>query len=162
MHRGFTCLDPDWKMISASLRKGVLYVKMPVAIAVLLGAAWKTVSARFHERDILEIHRNDALFKLIGDELEGSIEYGIGSVFYSTPIDVCEKDIEALKTFADKDTSTLFQSFVDALEAGLKSDPAVDWITRVGGPKPNAFEALQPEPEPVQLSLDDLDVAIDV
>jgi hypothetical protein len=156
MHIGFEKLDPRWQMISASLRKGQLYVKMPIAKARALLIVWHVVSQKAagpadHSKRI------NALIKLIEDEAVGSQTYGIASVFYMASDAECQEDIDALTSFVAEDATGVLQSFKDALEKGMQSDPEVDWIARVGGPQAHPFEALQMEPEPVdQLSFDDL------
>ncbi len=142
MHRGFDKLDPKWQQFAASIRKGQVYVKMPVGKARALGMVWEVISSHVHERDSIACHILDQLFKLINDEVLGSQEFKIKSVFYSSTVEFCQKDIEALKSFVERDLTGIFQSFVEVLEKGLHADPEVDWITRVGGPQAHPFDAL--------------------
>lgn len=154
--RGFDKLDPHWQKFAASLRKDQIYVKMPVGKARAICIVWPVISAHVHERDIREIWTLDALVKLLTDEASGSQEYGIKSVFYSLTVESCQKDIDALRVFVEKDATGVFRAFMDALEGGLRSDPAFDWITRVGGPSSHPFEALQRDSDPVDILFEDL------
>lgn len=150
MHRGFEKLDPRWQMISASLRKGQLYVKMPIAKARALMMVWQIISSATkltHDQKLVD--RVNTAFKLIEDEAVGSQTYGIASVFYMVSDAECQEDIDALMSFVAEDKTGILQSFKEALEAGLRSDPEVDWIARVGGPVAHPFEALQRDSVPV-------------
>jgi len=151
MYIGFTKLDPSWQGFAASLRKGQIYVKMPIEKAQALGMVWHILSQRISPagtlHDVLV-----SLFKLIEDEARGSQAYGIKSVFYSATVDSCQKDIEALGCFVAEDQTGVFRAFKEALEKGLQSDPEVDWIARVGGPQAHPFEALQKDSDPVGMS----------
>ena len=151
MYVGFTKLDPGWQGFAASLRKGQVYVKMPIDKACTLCTAWHVISDRIQGRTI-ECHVLDQLFKLINDEALGSREYGIRSMFYVATVESCQKDVEALRSFAEKDLTGVFKLFKEALEKGLQSDPGVDWIARVGGPQAHPFEALQKDSDPVGMS----------
>jgi hypothetical protein len=153
---GFTKLDPHYQRFAASLRKGQLYVKMPIVKARALGMVWHIISAHVHERVAIECAVLDQLFKLLEDEAQGSQTYGIKSVFYSSTEESCHKDIESLRAFVEKDATGVFRSFMETLEKGLQSDPEVDWIARVGGPQAHPFEALQEEPEPVNVLFGDV------
>lgn len=152
MHRGFNNLDPCWQDFAASLRKGELFVKIPIGKAYTLCTAWHVVSDHIHERDDNEYRALDQMFKLIEDEALGSLEYGIKSMFYVVNVKSCQKDIEALGSFVEKDLTGVFKLFKEVLEKGLQSDPAVDWIARVGGPRAHPFEALQRDSDPVGMS----------
>jgi hypothetical protein len=68
----------------------------------------------------------------------------------------CGKDIEVVSYFVAEDQTGVFKLFKESLEKGLQSDPEVDWIARVGGPQAHPFEALQLEPEPVDVLFEDL------
>lgn len=154
--RGFEKLDPKWQDFAASLRKGQVYVKMPVAKARALGMVWHILSQKIMLTEtVLTCGTN--LIKMIMDEAVASQTYGIKSVFYMVPVEECGKDIEVLGYLVEGDSTGVFRLFKESLEKGLQSDPEVDWITRVGGPQAHPFEALQPEiTEPVELSIEDL------
>jgi hypothetical protein len=155
MHRGFNNLDPHWTSFAASLRKGQLYIKMPIAKARALGMVWHVLSQHGAYSKGLQ-DAVDTMIKLITDEAVGSQTYGIKSVFYMVPVDQCEKDIEVIGHLVAGDETGVFLSFKETLEKGLQSDPEVDWITRVGGPQAHPFSGLQMDSDPVQLSLEDL------
>jgi hypothetical protein len=155
MHTGFKRLDPHWQQFAASLRKDQIYVKMPLSKARALGAVWDILSKKIMFTEPVLGDMID-LIKLIADEAVGSQTYGISSVFYMVSTDQCGKDIEVLGNLIDKDQTGVFKLFKESLERGLKSDPDVDWIARVGGPKAHPFEALQSESETVDLSYEDL------
>jgi hypothetical protein len=155
-HVGFNNLDPHWTRFAASLRKGQVYVKMPIAKARALGMVWHILSQKCSQSKEV-VDAMGAMIKVITEEAVGSQTYGIKSVFYMVPTDQCGKDIEVLGYFVAEDQTGVFKLFKESLEKGLQSDPEVDWITRVGGPQAHPFEALQPEmSEPVELSIDDL------
>lgn len=155
MDLGFRKLDPNWQQIAASLRKEQLYVKMPIAKARAVCMVWQIVSQTITGSPEHIARLNEA-FNLLEEETVGSQTYGIKSVFYMVSVDQCERDIEALASFVEEDASGVLRSLKEALEAGLRSNPEVDWIARVGGPPAHPFEALQRESIPVDdLSLDD-------
>ena len=155
MHRGFNKLDPDWQNFAASLRKGDIYVKMPIAKARALGMIWYILSQKGAYSKGLK-DALDALIKVITEEATGSQTYGIKSVFYMVPVDQCEKDIELVSHLVAGDQTGVFKLFKETLEKGLQSDPEVDWIARVGGPQAHPFEGLQVESDPVDVLFEDL------
>ena len=153
---GFDKLDPDWQQFAASLRKGRIYVKMPVGKARALGMIWEVLSKSFAMPTPELKTKMDDLIKLVTDEAVGSQTYGIKSVFYMVSAEECRKDIEVLDYLAEEDATGVFRAFMDALEGGLRSDPAFDWITRVGGPSSHPFEALQRDSDYVDILFEDL------
>jgi hypothetical protein len=156
MHRGFNNLDPRWQDFAASLRKGQIYVKMPVGKARTLGMVWHIISQKHSITPGSVAQDMEKLIKLITEEAVGSQTYGIKSVFYMVPEAECGKDIEVVSYFVAEDQTGVFKLFKESLEKGLQSDPEVDWIARVGGPQAHPFEALQPESEPVDVLFEDL------
>ena len=155
MHRGFNNLDPKWQDFAASLRKGDVYVKMPIAKARALGMIWHILSQKgAYSKGLIDAL--DAMIKIITEEAIGSQTYGIKSVFYMVPVDQCKKDIELVSHLVAGDQTGVFVLFKETLEKGLQSDPEVDWIARVGGPQAHPFESLQPESNTVDISFEDL------
>ena len=154
MHVGFDKLDPKWLEFAASLRKGQLYVKMPVTRARALSLVWDIL--RQKEAEVEHVAPVDDILKMILQEAKDSQTYGVKSVFYMLSTDQCEKDIEALNNIVGGDKTGVFKRFKETLEKGLRSEPEVDWISRVGGPKAHTFEALQTESEPVDPLIEDL------
>ncbi len=60
------------------------------------------------------------------------------SLFYAAPIEEIRTDIMALRIAVAEDRYGVLAQFHDALLRGLRNDPRVDWIARVGGPNPNS------------------------
>lgn len=151
-------VDPDWTEFSASNRKNQIFVKMPAVKAKSLLDLW-TVISQTVELDPETRRLSSEIFKLLQDELEGTLEYGNKSVFYTVPSDVCRKDVKALQQLEDKDPTHVFTDFRETLEKGIRNDPSVDWIQRVGGP-PNRgpLAGLEREDEDfLELSIFDLE-----
>lgn len=150
--------DPQWQKMSASLRKGVLYVKMPIEKAQVLLATWKLEGCK----DVGEgAFVASKLFDLIRDEAKASEDFRIRSVFYSSPIDKCREDIDLIGKHIDlarkqgnTEAAEILNQFREVLELGLKLDPGVDWIARTGGPPARASDALQPEPQRIEEIID--------
>ncbi len=131
--------DPRWREFSASLRQGQLYVKMPVGSGTALV-------------DTLEIARviskSDAVQPLI-DFLRKEIERHTNpSLYFALSTTQAEQDAEAVRAVEDSLSDPRFLArFRKALEAGLHNDPSVDWISRVGGPRPEEPQGLEIGPE---------------
>lgn len=150
-------LDSRWQEFAASLRDGQLFVKMPAPKARALLLVWEILSQRVKTTRETAASAT-ALFRLLHEELTGTLEYGIKSVFYSIPLEMCQKDIEVLRHYEGEDATGVFAAFRETLERGLRNDPLVDWIARVGGPKREALAGLEREDsEPVDLSVFDED-----
>lgn len=149
-------LDLCWQQFAASLRKGQIYVKMPVGKARALGTIWNVLSQKvMHDQSIKGAM--DTLIKTVTDEAVDSRTFGIKSVFYMLSVDDCKKDIEVLNYFVKEDQTGVFRAFMDALEGGLRSDSVFDWITRVGGPSSHPSNAPQRNSNPVDVLFEDLD-----
>ncbi len=124
--------DPGWQEFGASLRKDQLYVKMPLKKAgVLLDAI---DIAGFMTGDLDDPSPAEGLLAFLRAEMNRATNQ---SLFYVVSVDEVKKDIEQLSLIEPKDRIGLIQRFRVTLEAGLRNDPKVDWITRVGGPKPD-------------------------
>ena len=114
--------DPNWTEISASLRKGTLYVKMQKSKA----------SSIVH---ILQDADQDLLRKKIQDS-------GMAFVF-SGSTDDWNEDLITLKKIRVTESSGGVEDLIQAVEAGLRNEPRVDWISRIGGPPRDALDALE-------------------
>ena len=88
-------VDPKWKEISASLRDGNLFVKMPASTARELHALWDIMKSKLEPTDASK--EVSKLMDLILDEAKGSLTYGNLSMCYMVSLDQCKKDIEAMK-----------------------------------------------------------------
>ena len=110
--------DSRWTECSASLRKGTLYVKMPRAKVILL-------------IEILSAENQDLLQKEILESKKAFVFYG------ST--DDWNEDLVTLKGLAPSGITT---ELVLAIEAGLRNEPNVDWVSRIGGPPREDSDAL--------------------
>ena len=112
--------DPKWTEVSASLRKGKLYVKVPhfkvpVLIQALLAA------------------EEDLLSKEILESTKAFVFYG--------PTDDWNEDLTTLRSMKTQDLMVV--EFALAIEAGLRNEAQVDWISRAGGPPPEVLDALE-------------------
>jgi len=121
--------DSRWTEISASLRKGKLYVKMPRVKVILLIEALDAEEQDLLRKEILE---SDKAF-----------------VFYGSTDDWNE-DLITLKTVGSsnfiKETPSLtmvIQELILAVEAGLRNEDRVDWVSRTGGPPKEDLDALE-------------------
>lgn len=140
--------DPRWREMSASLRKGQLFVKMPVSQAYLLSLALNHALEDCLTKEAEEYLRKDLLEFLIR-EIEGARSLQHQSIFYQVPSETALKDANLLRDELEAhDHSGIIERFRTTLESGLEDDPRVDWIRRVGGPGPSCdFESL-PTPAP--------------
>lgn len=148
--------DPRWKETSASLREGVLFVKMPVSQAFMLILVLQSLLKQYDPNLAGKGNRylkEDFLDFLI-KEVEGARALGHYSVFYQVPEEAARKDSALLLSLAGTDTFGILSHFQQVLEAGLREDPEVDWIARVGGPSPNAN--LLSLDEPMDLDLEEV------
>lgn len=131
MSLGIQVLDGRWKSFSASLRDGVIYLKMPREHARKICAHWLLIS---HEHPEVEAGLLPGLFATIQAE-EAQDELAIRSCFLSIPADEAQVTIDHLDRFAQWDDPGGFMNkFRGSLRLGLLGDPDVDWIVRVGGP----------------------------
>jgi hypothetical protein len=135
-------LDPKWQEFSASKRGRAVFVKMTTLKARVICVAWDLISRRLEEIDKGSL---PSLFKDIGREVEASMEHNTAFVVYSIPVANCRRDVESLQRFTGQAQSKIEEMlvlFCEALEAGLKGDPRVDWIARCGGPTPDRREGI--------------------
>jgi hypothetical protein len=115
----FNSQDSQWTEISASLRKGKLYVKMP------RGKVDTLIKALFDEQ-------KDLLKKEVLESAKSFVFYG------ST--DDWNEDLMTLKELNSSETVT---ELILAVEAGLRNEAWVDWVSRVGGPPREDLDALE-------------------
>ena len=125
-------VDPLWKEISASLRAGYLYVKMPRTTARRIAFILQ-LECKQGTKD------SSAVAKFLTDLVTQGIDF---SIYFSLTIPAAGKEMETLAIFED----ALVKNYVRVLQAGLDNDPAVDWITRVGGPGANPSPSFEMEP----------------
>jgi hypothetical protein len=137
--------DPERGNFSASLRKGSLYVKMPLKKA--LGLVQALELAGFLTGDVEDPNPAAEFQDFLAGEYRRATNQ---SLFYAVDVEGARKDIESLMLVEPQDESGLIRTFCDCLEAGLRNDPGVDWIGRVGGPKPDAApeDPRRAEPRP--------------
>jgi len=121
--------DSRWTEISASLRKGTLYVKMPREKVIFL-------------IEVLTHEKQDLITKEILDSRKAFVFFG--------PTDDWNEDLITLKALGSssfvKETPSLIgtvQELVLAIEAGLRNEDLFDWISRVGGPPREGRDALE-------------------
>lgn len=114
--------DPRWHEISASLRSGKLWVKLP------------------RERCTRVVNAlNQA-----GEDLLRKETYENGkSFFFVGSIDDWNEDLLTLEKATLKDPTGALREFTAAVAAGLRNDPEVDWVARIGGPDRQADQALE-------------------
>lgn len=128
-----TPCDPFWQCFGASLRKDILYVKMPLSRAQRLLDSMELAS--FLTGDVTEVKPVDELLAFLREQFQAATNQ---SLFYRIPAEEARKDIANLITLEPRDRSGIIQKFRFSLEKGLRDDPKVDWITRMGGPKPDS------------------------
>lgn len=123
--------DPNWKRISASLRDGKLYVKMPKTKALTLVRVLINLGLDFRTK---EIYENSSSFVF-----SGSIED-----WQKDLKDLSESARIAMQEGATSPSSgAILVELRKSVSKGLDSDPDVDWILRVNGPIGNHLEALE-------------------
>lgn len=150
-------VDPRWKEFSASIRKGVLYVKMPAEKANLLVLSMQCLRAlkeMGEEISLGNLHTQEVFLR---EQVEAATN---PSVFISVTAENVREDIETLRSIEERDQAGILRSYREVLEKGLRNEPAVDWITRMGGPKADPFEGLAKDDvnrEPEFLSIFDLE-----
>ncbi len=127
--------DPQWKLISASLRENPegtlsIYLKLPATKLweIIVGVAYYTQA--LPSQDGTQKHLV-ALLDFFRHEHKSSMA---PSIFLCVPVEEIKKDIAFLQPIADTSRNTSVEDFIAAVEAGLRNDKAVDWITRCGGP----------------------------
>ncbi len=111
--------DPRWTEISASLRKGKLYVKMPREKVKPFLEALEAESQDLYLKEVLESPRSFVL---------------------CAPVDDWNQDLITLK---DLRPSVVVTEFILVLEAGLRNEDLVDWIARIGGPPREDSDTLE-------------------
>ncbi len=146
--RNLTLCDSQWKLISASLREspeGVLsiYLKLPA------DKLWEIVLEIIYYTQALPAQSKvqehlTALTNFFKREYKASSE---PSIFLRIPVEEIKKDILSLKPVADYSKGTSVEDFIAAVEAGLRNDPKVDWITRCGGPAYVVSKDADPAPQ---------------
>ena len=111
--------DQWWNKISASLRQGRLYVKMPREKVISFVAELAQVN-----QDLLwkETYESDKAF------------------VFSGSTDDWKEDLQVLKAL---EPQAVVQELIAAIEAGLRNEPQVDWISRIGGPPREEDAALE-------------------
>jgi len=114
-----TWQDPRWTEASASLRKGTLYVKLPRAKVILLIEELTSQEQDLLQKEILESQK--------------------AFVFYG-PTDDWNEDLVTLKGMNPSGITT---ELVLAIEAGLRNEDQVDWISRIGGPPRETSDVLE-------------------
>lgn len=133
--------DPRWREFSASLRKGQLYVKMPTGSGTALVTTLEIAGV---------VSKSDAVDPLISFLRSEIQRHTNPSLYLAFSIAQAEQDVKAVRVVEDCLADSRFLvRFREALEAGLRNDPSVDWITRVGGPRPD-------EPQGSEIGPDDL------
>lgn len=111
--------DPRWSEASASLRKGKLYVKLSREKTLLLVAALTKQHKDLGEKETLESPK---------------------SFVFADSTDGWNEDLVVLKGL---EPAASIQEIILAIEAGLRNDAQVDWISRVGGPPREPIDALE-------------------
>ena len=102
--------DSRWTECSASLRKELLYVKMPRVKATILVAALDMANQDLFRKEILESRK---------------------AFVFCGSTDDWNKDLLTLKALP---SSPVVSELILAIEAGLRNEAWVDWISRVNGP----------------------------
>lgn len=118
----FPVQDPYWLEVSASLRKGILFVKMP-----------RSKVSRLVR--MLLITKKDLSQKKIEESEKVFIFHSFASDW--------KEDLPVLREIVTKDASGVVQEIVTAIENGLRNDARVDWVSRVGGPSRKNSDSLE-------------------
>ncbi len=140
--------DPHWTQFSASLRQGQLYVKMPVSSGTALVTHLEIASV-VSESDVVQ-----PLINFLRGELDRRTN---PSLYYAVSVTEAEQDIEAVRAVeASLSEPRFVTAFRKSLEAGLRNDPSVDWITRVGGPMSDELQGSTIDPDDL-LELPDIE-----
>lgn len=111
--------DPEWQKISASLRKGELYLKMTPEAALDLSLRIRT--ARVEELEDLQT--------LLREEAQLSREKGYRAACFIFDTPTASRDIAALEKIPNP--GGRLPEFIRALRGGLEGDPELDWIARI-------------------------------
>jgi len=111
--------DPRWAEVSASLRKGRLFVKISKEKTLLLEHALTEQHKDLGEKETLESAK---------------------TFVFTDSIDGWNQDLAILKGMV---SSAILQEIILAIEAGLRNDAQVDWVSRVGGPPREDIDALE-------------------
>jgi hypothetical protein len=115
------------------LREGSLYIKISLSKAEALVRALEVAGALTGGLDAPNPARELLIF--LRTELYRATNQ---SLFVAVSSAEAEEDIKNLRLVEAQDDTELVRKFRECLEAGLRNDPQVDWISRVGGPKPDA------------------------
>lgn len=144
-------VDPRWTEMSASLRKGTVYVKLPLNSARIVVILLERVCS--DEPDTQTSMKIQTLRDFLKDELEAAAAYSTlvpqRSLFYALPVTEAAADAAVIQVVEEKDASGVLRTFRQTLSRGAEGDTNVDWIIRVGGPKPDSpLEGLARQSEP--------------
>ncbi len=121
--------DPNWSHFAASLRKDTLYVKMPLSKAKKVILAIEAIIVRLGSGPTVDGLK--PLSKFLLREVRRATN---PSLFYAVSVEEARMDLRALRKALVEDPDGVLEKFYSALLSGLRNDPRVDWIARVGGP----------------------------
>lgn len=114
-----TAQDPGYARVSASRRKGKLYVKATLEkVVVFIGALIKS--------------GEDLLRKEIYHDQDSRSQ----TFVFAGSVEDWQEDLQTLAVVAAQDNTGMVEMFRTVIELGLESDPAVDWIARVRNADP--------------------------
>lgn len=139
--------DPLWKLVSASLRvspEGVLSIYLKLPSSALQDIVMGITYARAMSNQDAETGDLPTLHEFLQQELAKSMAK---SIFLRIPAEEVERGVLSLEAVSERDKSGSIRAFVGALKAGLRNDPAADWITRCGGPAYVASDTVDPTPQ---------------
>lgn len=109
--------DPSYTKISASLRKGRLYVKATRnKVVIFLKALLKADADLIRKEIIYDPESQHKTFVFVG------------------PVEEWKEDVALLATLVTGDETGALEEFRSAIELGIRNDRTVDWIARVNGP----------------------------
>jgi len=151
--------DPRWQEYSASLRKEQLFVKLPRTKALLVHQALLQVLESLKNAGDETLSESKNHLSKYADWLLNEIQLVSAayqpSVVYAASLDYAEQDVRHLQQVLHLDTTGILSKFHKCLKAGLQNDPDVDWLIRVGGPRPD-FKQVEDSSKPEDLSIFDL------
>ena len=143
--------DPRWQEYAASLRRGFVFIKMPLSFARLLTVALHRCANASEEGELKEqvLALRDFLYGELLASGELSKKVPQHCLFYRQPVAETRQEAKTLRDATSQDRTGFLNQFATVLERGAKGDSDLDWISRVGGPGPDSsFEGFARTGEP--------------
>lgn len=150
--------DPRWTEHSASLRQGQLFVKLPASQACLFEVSLLHALQNPKVSSAALIDQLRSWAEWFGGEIRRARQANMNSVILGFPAEDADADAQALSQVEEFDVSGRISHFRKVMQAGLRNEPDVDWIARVGGPARNSgLDGLIGREPPTSEDLPDLE-----